>query len=258
MVEPDSPEPPLTNILKAASDPTRRAILTLLAQHGPTRVTDLARHFDMSLNAVSKHIKVLQAAGLTSRVTTWREHLIAAEMAPINEIDRWFRDLRSIWDQRLDRLETLMTLEPEMDDTTTQDLTLTARRTIKASAKRIYDAWLDPKMFAALMSLDGAVTVTDAKTDPRVGGRFALMIHNGETEVPHAGTYLQLQPHTRIRFTWESPYVDAGSSVTIDLTPQGDMTEIALTHVKFRNEGSRDGHASVWGKILGQLETLLA
>ncbi|MFN0113151.1 MAG: ArsR/SmtB family transcription factor [Paracoccaceae bacterium] len=103
----------LSDILRAASDPTRRAILTLLAQHGPTRVTDLAKGFDMSLNAVSKHIKVLQAAGLVSRRTLWREHLIEVRMEPLAEIDRWFRDLRSIWDMRLEALDTLLTREDD-------------------------------------------------------------------------------------------------------------------------------------------------
>jgi DNA-binding transcriptional ArsR family regulator len=101
----------LTEILKAASDPTRRAILTLLAQHGPTRVTELAARFETSLNAVSKHIKVLEGAGLVGRRTLWREHLIEVRMEPLAEIDRWFRDLRLIWDMRLEALETLLTKE---------------------------------------------------------------------------------------------------------------------------------------------------
>jgi DNA-binding transcriptional ArsR family regulator len=96
---------PLTLILKAASDPTRRDILTHLAQEGPTRVTEIARRFDMSLNAVSKHIMVLERAGLVSRRTQWREHLIAVEMAPLAEIERWFGGLKSIWDLRLEALE---------------------------------------------------------------------------------------------------------------------------------------------------------
>jgi DNA-binding transcriptional ArsR family regulator len=105
----------LTEILKAASDPTRRAILTLLAQHGPTRVTELAARFETSLNAVSKHIKVLEGAGLVSRRTLWREHLIEVRMEPLAEIDRWFRDLRLIWDMRLEALETLLTKEKPDD-----------------------------------------------------------------------------------------------------------------------------------------------
>lgn len=101
-------ESPLTLILKAASDPTRRSILTHLAQEGPSRVTEIASRFDMSLNAVSKHIMVLERAGLVSRRTQWREHLIEVQMAPLAEIDRWFAGLRSIWALRLDALDAAL------------------------------------------------------------------------------------------------------------------------------------------------------
>ena len=107
MVERES-ETNLTAVLKAAADPTRRSLLTLLAQHGPMRVTDLAKHFDMSLNSVSKHIKVLEQAQLVSRRTEWREHLIELKTTRLSLIDDWFRDLRSIWSLRLEKLETLL------------------------------------------------------------------------------------------------------------------------------------------------------
>ena len=101
----------LTEILKAASDPTRRDILTHLAQEGPMRITEIAARFDMSLNAVSKHIKVLERTGLVSRRTQWREHMIEVQMQPLHEIDRWFDGLRSIWALRLRALDRLLTEE---------------------------------------------------------------------------------------------------------------------------------------------------
>ncbi len=107
MVEQESQDR-LTEILKAACDPTRRHILTLLAQHGPQRVTAIAGQFEMSLNSVSKHIKVLEKAGLVIRRTEWREHLIEVQMDPLRDIDRWFADLRSIWAQRLDALDDIL------------------------------------------------------------------------------------------------------------------------------------------------------
>ena len=109
-------EKSLSAILKAASDPTRRDILTLLAQQGPLRVTEIAKGFDMSLNSVSKHIKVLEAAKLVKRRTEWREHLIEAQLDPINQIDHWFSQLRSIWDMRLEALDLLLTEEQEQKD----------------------------------------------------------------------------------------------------------------------------------------------
>lgn len=95
--------------MKAASDPTRRAILTLLAQQGPLRVTDIHRQFELSLNAISKHIKMLERAGLVRRRTEWREHLIDVQMEPLAEVDRWFASLRSIWEMRLEALDRLIT-----------------------------------------------------------------------------------------------------------------------------------------------------
>lgn len=72
------------------------------------RVTDLANQFEISLNAVSKHIKTLETAGLVARRREWREHLIELQVGPLSQIDAWFKDLRSIWEIRLENLETLM------------------------------------------------------------------------------------------------------------------------------------------------------
>lgn len=101
----------LSETLKAVGDPTRRSILTTLVQQGPTRVTELAAMYDMSLNSVSKHIKVLEKSNLVSRRTLGRVHLIEANLAPVNEVEDWFNELRSIWDIRLEALEMLITKE---------------------------------------------------------------------------------------------------------------------------------------------------
>jgi len=101
----------LTAILHAAADPTRRTILTLLAQNGPTRVTEIAARFAISLNAVLKHIKVLEAAGLVERRLVWREHLIEVRPERLALIATWCAGLRSIWDLRLEALDVLLTKE---------------------------------------------------------------------------------------------------------------------------------------------------
>lgn len=101
-------EQQLSEILKAVSDITRRSLLTSVVQEGPIRVTDLANQYDISLNAVSKHIKVLESAGLVTRKTVGRVHLIEANLGPVTEIDSWFEQLRSIWDLRLGQLEKIL------------------------------------------------------------------------------------------------------------------------------------------------------
>ena len=106
----------LSETLKAVRDPTRRSIMTTLVQQGPTRVTELAAMYDMSLNSVSKHIKVLEKANLVRRQTLGRVHLIEASLTPVNEVEDWFKTLRSIWDIRLEALDTLVTSKEDSDE----------------------------------------------------------------------------------------------------------------------------------------------
>ena len=98
----------LTDILKAVSDTTRRALLTQLCQQGTSRVTDLADRYDMSLNAISKHIKVLEKAGLVARRTIGRTHWIEPKIERVRLVENWFRELKSIWELRLEKLDDIM------------------------------------------------------------------------------------------------------------------------------------------------------
>ncbi|MCE9650036.1 MAG: metalloregulator ArsR/SmtB family transcription factor [Parvibaculum sp.] len=88
----------------ALADPTRRAILARLAL-GETSVTELAEPFKMSMPAVSKHLRVLERAGLIARgrEAQWRPARIEPEA--LQEVDRWLEEYRRLWNARLDRLE---------------------------------------------------------------------------------------------------------------------------------------------------------
>src|SRR5207248_8078215 len=88
----------------ALADPTRRAILARLRKSGAS-VTELAEPFEMSLPAVSKHLKVLERAGLVTRghQAQWRP--CALDAGPLKEVDDWVERYREIWEQRFDRLD---------------------------------------------------------------------------------------------------------------------------------------------------------
>ena len=95
---------PLSTTFSALADPTRRAILTRLAG-GEASVTELAEPFEMSLPAVSKHLKVLERAGLVERgrEAQWRPCRLKAK--PLGEVAAWVEQYRRFWDERLDRLD---------------------------------------------------------------------------------------------------------------------------------------------------------
>jgi DNA-binding transcriptional ArsR family regulator len=98
------PPDPLSTTFAALADPTRRAILARLAL-GQTSVTELAEPFEMSLPAVSKHLKVLERAGLITRgrEAQWRPCRI--EAAALKSVDDWLGTYRKFWEERLDRLD---------------------------------------------------------------------------------------------------------------------------------------------------------
>jgi len=106
----------LSEVLKSMGDATRRSLLTRLCQQGPCRVTDLASYYDMSLNAISKHIKVLERCELITRKNIGRTHWIEADLARIHIVEIWFKELKSIWELRIEKLTELMEMETEMKD----------------------------------------------------------------------------------------------------------------------------------------------
>jgi DNA-binding transcriptional ArsR family regulator len=106
----------LDRTFAALADPTRRAILAHLTT-GQATVTELAAPFAMSLPAVSKHLKVLERAGLVVRArrAQWRPATLQTE--PLREVADWLEDYRHLWEDRLDRLDTYLREIQEHDGT---------------------------------------------------------------------------------------------------------------------------------------------
>ena len=94
----------LDHTYMALAHPTRRSIMELL-RTGPTRVTDLAGSFEVSLAAVSKHIGLLERSGLVVRTVIGRDHFLAPDVTPLAEAENWIQGYRQFWDERLDALD---------------------------------------------------------------------------------------------------------------------------------------------------------
>jgi DNA-binding transcriptional ArsR family regulator len=107
-----TPVTSLDQALYAIADPTRRRIVERLL-HGPARVTDLAAPFSMSLNGVSKHLKVLESAGLVTRHCSGREHLLRLRPQAIRRVHAWTSRFARFWSERLDALEAQLKQEQE-------------------------------------------------------------------------------------------------------------------------------------------------
>jgi DNA-binding transcriptional ArsR family regulator len=124
---------PLSSKFAALADPTRRAILARLVL-GETSVTELAEPFAMSMPAVSKHLKVLEHAGLVTRgrAAQWRPCKI--EPAALKEVDDWLEEYRRFWETRLDRLEEYL---GELQAMEKQEALAKRRKTAKRKSPRM-------------------------------------------------------------------------------------------------------------------------
>lgn len=100
----------LDHAMLALADPTRRAILNQLSR-GEARVTDLAAPFTMSLNSVSKHIRMLERARLVRRRRAGREHYLSLNPKPLDAAAQWIETQRSLWNRRLNALESALAEE---------------------------------------------------------------------------------------------------------------------------------------------------
>ena len=97
----------LDDVMTALADPTRRAILARLAA-SDARVTDVAAPFAISLNSVSKHIRILERADLVRRRKLGREHMLALNPKPLDAASDWLYQHRALWAWRLGELDTIL------------------------------------------------------------------------------------------------------------------------------------------------------
>jgi DNA-binding transcriptional ArsR family regulator len=102
----------LDQVYGALADPTRRTILGILAE-GEVNVGSLAERFPISLNGVSKHVKVLERAGLVARTVHGREHRLRLNAEPLREAAIWLEHYRTFWDSRLMALEEFLLKKPQ-------------------------------------------------------------------------------------------------------------------------------------------------
>jgi uncharacterized protein YndB with AHSA1/START domain len=133
---------------------------------------------------------------------------------------------------------------------------LTITKTIPATPQVVFEAWLDPEALAKFMTPMEGMTVPKAEADARVGGDFLVVMKAGDEEMPHHGTYKTIDKYKELAFTWNNPFNEAESLVTLNFADTGSgETELTLHHTALPSEESRDNHQGGWTRIV---DTLLA
>jgi uncharacterized protein YndB with AHSA1/START domain len=136
------------------------------------------------------------------------------------------------------------------------DDVLVVRRVLPAERERVFAAWLDPASLAAWMR-PGGMTGALVELDPRVGGRFRIVMQHDQGGYEHQGEYLAIEPPSLLSFTWISSATDLRPTVvTVELHERDGGTELVLTHRRLPPERV-DAHRRGWTDIVRLLETEL-
>jgi uncharacterized protein YndB with AHSA1/START domain len=134
--------------------------------------------------------------------------------------------------------------------------TLVVRRFIPAPRERVFAAWLDPASLAQWMR-PSQMTDATAEVDPRVGGKFRIVMVQGTQKYAHTGEYLAIEPPSLLSFTWISNATDHKPTVvTIEFHERGTGTELVLTHRRLGPKAV-DAHREGWTDIMRLLDEAL-
>ena len=274
----------LTLTFSALADPTRRAILARLAS-GDAVVKDLALPFAMSSPAVSKHLRVLERAGLVERgrEKQWRPRRLVA--APLAEADAWLQAYRPFWEERFDRMEALLhelkaakrpkrrrfrnAARPALPDNEdrrlamdkqTQPPELSLSRLFDAPRALVFRLWSDPEHVKRWWHPRDFTTPV-FEMDFRVGGAYRYCIRSKGRDGWAHGVYRDIVVPERLVFTfqWESGDAarDIETLITLRFQAQGDKTLLGFHQTPFASVAERDSHAGGWGQVLDSLEQFL-
>jgi len=126
-------------------------------------------------------------------------------------------------------------------------------RRLAASPHEVFDAWVDPDSLREWMC-PGSTPASAVEVDPRVGGRFRIVMGDQAGGIEHTGEYRELRRPERLVFTWISTKtLERETLVTVQLRPVGRETELTLTHERLPGDEARRGHERGWMAIVAKL-----
>lgn len=135
--------------------------------------------------------------------------------------------------------------------------TVRISRIMPAPREEVFAAWLDAEGMRSWMC-PGDIKEADAEIDPRVGGKYRVVMRGEENTYEMTGEYVAIDPPSRIAFTWISHNTVAGSLVTLEFHDRGDETELVLTHERLPSADVAGQHEKGWTSVLEKLAALMA
>ncbi len=238
-------------VFRTIADSTRREILGLL-RDGRYTVGEIAANFQTSRPAISKHLRVLQSAGLVITKPEGTARICELNATPLRAVGEWLGDYEAFWRESLGGLKRYIEEKPmklaDESDTIIQEIT------ISAPAERVFDALTDPKQRVAWWGSEGRFKATHMESDLRPGGKWMMRGMDMGKPFSVSGEYRAIERPRLLVFTWLPSWQDDAteSLVRFDLEEREGLTAVRLTHSGLTESG-RAQHKG-WPQILAWLK----
>jgi uncharacterized protein YndB with AHSA1/START domain/DNA-binding transcriptional ArsR family regulator len=246
---------------RAVAHPIRRSMIERLG-NGPATVGEVTSDLGVSKPAITKHLKILEEAGVVVRNVVGRTHRLALNPAALIDTVTWVDRQRALWERMFDTVEEHLADKEQttVTDTTTQPTAIRIERTYRAPADALFDAWTNPEVIRKWWHAGPDWDTAEAEADVRVGGRLRVVMRDTDgVEYTASGVYTVVERPSRLGWIWHGEEGEAGTGSRCDLeiTEQDGVTSVVLTH-----SGLPDQHAAAelregWGLCLDNLDKVI-
>ena len=257
-------------VFKALADPSRRRLLDRLNERNGQSLRELGDGLDMARQSVTKHLAVLEAAGVVSTTRQGREKLHFLNAAPINDIaERWMNR----YDR--ERAAALADLERALEDAAMEQTRFTYTTYIRTTPERVWQGLTEPAFTRRYWG-------TELHSDWQVGSPILCKADTDDEPLDLGQVVLEAEPYRRLSYTWAPPQPihaelfgwsaerlaqlqrEPRSHVVFELEQAGDVTKLTVTHEGFppgspllEAVSGRTEQTGGWAELLANLKTLL-
>lgn len=238
----------MDKVFKALADHSRRYLLDQLHEHNGQTLGELCARLEMTRQAATQHLAVLENANLISTVRRGREKLHYLNPVPLHEIqERWIDKFER------PRLRALSAIRRRAEEDMTDKPSFVYVTYIESTPEKVWHALTDADLTAEYWGHHNV-------SDWQVGSRWEHQRVDGTRTADVVGTVLEREPPTRLVTTWADPAdhsPDTESRVTFDIQPYGEIVRLTVTHEDLADDAERDQAAGGWAAVLSNLKSLL-
>jgi uncharacterized protein YndB with AHSA1/START domain len=245
--------------VRALAHPIRRDIIERLSG-GAATVGEATRDLGVSKPTISRHLKLLEEAGVVTRVIDGRTHRLALRPETLAETSDWIDNQRARWERLFEVVGEYLDERKERGVAERHEFELRIERTFDASAEEVFDAWTNPEVLRRWFHSGPDWNTSTAEVDLRIGGKVRVAMREPDgTEHAMGGEYTLIDRPRRLAMTWTfDDWPEKQQMIELEFTERDGRTTVVMINSGIATEQQRDDQQGGWKGCFDSLERALA